>query len=414
VRPTIRLGLPPDGRRLFWAMVAWEFGFGLFNLLLTLHLKALGASPTQIGVLLGVQGIARILVTLPAGILAERFSRRKLIVWTNACTVPAALLMGLAQTWWHMLPGLILLMAGNIGTPAMASYVVDLSTPATRARTFAMIYSVGPAAATIISPTLGGVIADQSSIRVLFFLCAISWSISTVALHQISERRLTVHHEARPSYREVAANPAVRAVALLRFGVLGTLMMGVTFLPNYLEEIHHFSTASIGPLGSIYAAGSVILSLLIARVVWLTGSRGIALGAVSVGAVCGVTLLTGNLLILAPFFLLRGGFMVTWALFGAVFGDISPDRMRSRVFALGDFLGAIGIGLAPFAAGPLYAWRPAAPLLLCAALTPLLGLAALVIERKYVIPATADRVREREAIEPVLPTGGLALAEGVS
>ncbi|MDZ7586178.1 MAG: amino acid--tRNA ligase-related protein, partial [Patescibacteria group bacterium] len=37
--------------------------------------------------------------------------------------------------------------------------------------------------------------------------------------------------------------------------------------------------------------------------------------------------------------------MVTWSLFGAVFGDITPDRLRSRVFALGDCLGGIGIGI---------------------------------------------------------------------
>ncbi len=105
--------------------------------------------------------------------------------------------------------------------------------------------------------------------------------------------------------------------------------------------------------------------------------------------------------------------MVTWSLFSAVFGDIAPPRLRSRVFALGDCLGGIGFGLAPFLAGVLYDWRPAAPLLAAALLTPVLGVAALVIERKFVVPVVGARVREREALEQSLPAASLSTAEGI-
>ena len=411
MRPRVSLGLSRDGRFLFWGMFSWEFGFGLYNLLLTLYVESLGATAVQIGLLIGAQGLIRIAVTLPSGILAERFSRKWIIVWTTAATIPAALLMGVAQTWWQLFPGMMLLMIGNVGTPSFASYVVDISTPLTRARTFAVIYSLGPAVATIISPTLGGVIAEQTSIRVLFFLSAIAYSASTLFFTGITDRKLALESTDKPSYREALAIPAVRWVSLLKFGVLGTLMFGVTFLPNYLEDIHGLSIGTIGRLGSVYAAGSVIISVTIARLVWISASKGVAIGAISVGAICGITLLTGNLWILVPAFLMRGGFMVTWSLFGAVFGDITPDRLRSRVFALGDCLGGIGIGLAPFAAGALYEWRPGAPLLAAAIITPMLGAAAIVIERKFVLPAIGLRTREREALE--LPSiGGVALAEG--
>ena len=97
MRLRFSLGLPPDGRLLFWGMFAWEFGIGLYNLLLTIYMESLGASPVQIGMLIGLQGIARIAVTLPSGILAERFSRRRLIVWSTATTVPAVLFFGIAM-----------------------------------------------------------------------------------------------------------------------------------------------------------------------------------------------------------------------------------------------------------------------------------------------------------------------------
>jgi MFS family permease len=395
VRPRINLGLPRDGRFLFWGMFAWEFGIGLYNLLLTLYMEELGASPLQIGMLIGIQGIARIAVTLPSGILAERFSRRKLIIWTTACTAPAALFFGIAQVWWQLIPGMVLLMAGNLGTPAFSSYIVDLSTPQTRARMFATIYTVGPAIATIISPTLGGFIAEGIALRAVFFLSAAAYATSTLIFSRISERPLVVHHhEKKASYREAFAVPAVRSVALLKFGVLGTLAMGVTFLPNYLEDVHGLSIGEIGRLGSVYAGGSVLLAIIVARVAWITGSRGIAIGTCLVACLCGVTLLTGNLWILAPAFLMRGGFMVAWSLFHAVLGEISTARLRSRSFALGDFLGGTGFGLAPFLAGALYDWRPAAPLLATVILAPVFGALAIIVERRYVAPAILARHRE--------------------
>lgn len=414
LRPRISLGLPRDGRFLFWGGFSWEFGFGLYSLLLTIYVENLGASPSQIGILVGVQGLMRIAVTLPSGILAEKFSHRSLIIWTTAATVPAALFLGLAQTWWQLFPGMILMMAGNLGTPAYASYIVDISSPATRARTFAMIYSFGPAVATIISPSLGGFIADKTAIRVLFFLAATSFGVSTLFFTRIAERTRAMPHTLQPRYRDALAIPGVRAVGLLKFSVLGTLALATTLLPNYLEDIHGLSVGTIGRLGSVYALGSVILTVIVSKTAGITASKGIAIGAISVGAVCGITLLTGNLWIIVPAFLLRGGFLVTWSFFSAVFGDITPDRLRSRVFALGDFMGGIGFGLAPFLAGVMYEWRPSAPLLAAVLITPLLGIAAVIIEKKFVFPMIRLRTTEREQALDAEFAAEAALAEGVA
>jgi MFS family permease len=221
------------------------------------------------------------------------------------------------------------------------------------------------------------------------------------------------HNEQRPSYREAFAIPAVRAVALLKFGVLATLALGTTLLPNYLEDVHGLSIGQIGRLGSVYAAGSVLIALIVARVVWITGSRGIAFAITLVGCLCGVTLLTGNLWILGPAFLMRGGFMVAWSLFHAVLGEISTARLRSRVFALGDFLGGVGFGLSPFLAGALYDWKPSAPLLATVVLAPLFGALAIVVERRYIAPLIAARGREiREEPSPALI--GVEAAEGMA
>jgi MFS family permease len=156
----------------------------------------------------------------------------------------------------------------------------------------------------------------------------------------------------------------------------------------------------------------VLISLVIAKVAWISGSRGIALGTMLVGALCGVTLLTRNPWILAPAFLMRGGFMVAWSLFHAVLGEVSTERLRSRTFALGDCLGGIGFGLAPFLAGAIYGWRPSAPLLATVILAPVLGAAAIYVERRFVAPLIAARTQEQQ--ETGEESASNVLAEGMA
>jgi MFS family permease len=265
-----------------------------------------------------------------------------------------------------------------------------------------MIYSVGPAIATIVAPTLGGLIAHRSSIRVIFFISAIAYSLSTFAFSRIAERPLRHHTGVNATYREALALPEARAVGLLKFAILGVLMLGVTLMPNYLEDVHNLSIETIGRFGSMNAIGAILLTLIFARVAFITSTRGIAIGTLAVGGLCAVVLLTGNPWVLAMAFMLRGGFLVTWSLFYAVFGDITPDRLRSRVFALGDCLGGIGIGLSPFLAGPLYGWKPAAPMVVCMVAAPFLAVAALIVERRHVRPAMRARSLELTATVPAL------------
>jgi hypothetical protein len=107
-----------------------------------------------------------------------------------------------------------------------------------------------------------------------------------------------------------------------------------------------------------------------------------------------VVVLTGNPWILAVAFLGRGGFMVAWTLIYVAMGDVTPDRLRARAFAFSDFLGGIGVGLTPFAAGAIYGWNHDAPLLLLGVAAPLIAVAAFALERRLLRPARAALLAE--------------------
>jgi MFS family permease len=157
-----------------------------------------------------------------------------------------------------------------------------------------------------------------------------------------------------------------------------------------------------------------MLALTIGRYRRLTAIRSIAVAVTAVGVLCLVVIVTGNPFFLGLAFLGRGGFSVAWALFASVLSDTTPARLQSRAFAISEFMGAIGFALAPFAAGALYDWHLDSPLIITAAATPVLAIAALWIERRYVRPAALARSAEAEARTGLDRSGLTAAAEGMA
>ena len=198
----LAFGLAPDARWLLYAMFFWEMGYGCYAGILTLFIRSLGGSDAHIGVLIGIQGVIRIAITLPSGVLADKFSRRKIMLWATAAGAPACVVAGLAQSWIQILPGLIFLLVSGVGTPAMTAYIAQMSTAEDRARNFAFIYTFGPATGLIIAPALGGFLAEQFAMRSIFFASALLYLVSTYFITRISERPVARTEQHEPRYRE--------------------------------------------------------------------------------------------------------------------------------------------------------------------------------------------------------------------
>jgi MFS family permease len=381
------LGLGRDARTLFWGMFVFQLGFGLYGYIFTLYLESLGATPVQIGLMVGAQGLLRIAVYVPAGIISDRYSRRKTILLTTLLSVPAVLSFAVAQEWWQALPGMLLIVLGNLGTPAFSSYLAEAGSETNRGRAFAMVYMVGPSIALALSPVTGGWLAAATSYSTIFYGSAIAYFLSALVFARIAERPPVQQGGLSASYREAFAVPVVFALGCYQFAVLAVLALGTTLLTNYLKDAHGLGVDTVGWFGSIAAVGSIFLALTVGRFRRLTAIRSIAVAVLAVGILCAVTIMTGNPFILGLAFLGRGGFMVAWSLFASVLSDTTPPRLQSRAFAISEFLGAIGFALAPFAAGALYDWHRASPLVVTAAATPGLAAFALWIERRFVRPA---------------------------
>jgi MFS family permease len=128
--------------------------------LFSLFSDSLGASPVEIGMMVFLSGAVATGLMIPAGLLAQRYGKKRIIVLSIVLQAVALLLYTLAQEWRQVVP-LVTLFAASFALfiPARMTLVADYSTPRNRATVFS-IMNVAWSIGSIYGPAVGGFLAD--------------------------------------------------------------------------------------------------------------------------------------------------------------------------------------------------------------------------------------------------------------
>jgi len=402
--PKLGIGLTGNARLLFFMMLLSELGFGLYyQNLLTVYMEDIGTTPAQIGAIITATGLIRILLMLPAGSLADRMPRRRIVIGATAFAIPGALTYAVADSWWHLAIAGLFMAMHQLSFPALSGIIADSSE--NRLDAFRKIYTIAPATAFIIGPMTSGFIADLISAQAVFYVATAVFTGSWLLAWRIKEPPPRAHTARRGTYREVLADPTLRSIFGFKLVAIAVLTLGTTLLPNLLKESYALDQRTLGYLFSIAAVGSLIISMAVGRSRRLNSIRGIAIGLMSVAVICWVSQLTGSVYLLGPAFLMRGGFMITWSLFTPLLSDIAPKHIQERSFAAGEFIGSSGNTAAPIFAGTLYEANRNLPFAVAGVLLPMLAMYALRLERKIIRPAIAREQTKRERDSPPIVVG---------
>jgi MFS transporter, DHA1 family, multidrug resistance protein len=386
-----RLGLERDNKRIFWGVLFDEGALGIYMTILPLYIASLGASPAQIGLVLGVAGIVRIAMLTMSSVVTDRIPPRQLIALTRGLGIIGVAMLGLSTTWWFSMVGLIIMGAVIVSWPTVSNLIAENSRQGRqRMRAFTLIYTIAPSSALLITPALGGVVADWYGFQAVFVLSGVLKFAALGMFSDIREQPIPTSVGYTGRLVDVVQNHPVRMVCLFMFATIFILTMAMILLPNFLQDVHGISVSSIGWLGSISALGSIILGIALNRVSFLQKPQVILMLAVGAVGAALLILLFGNVLWLFGLaFFLRGGYFVAWSLFYAVLADVTPTWLRTRVYVVAEILGEGGYSLAPFLAGPLYGFTPQAPLVVgIIAIVPLM--IALLWLSRYVTPSESD------------------------
>jgi len=378
---TWHLGLGPAVGNVFWAMIGIEAAFGAYVGIWPLWIEALGAPITLVGLILGVQGILRLVTLAPSAALAERFDPGKLIVWSRVATLIGLVTAGLATHWTMLAPMIIGTAIGEIAFPLTQAHLAA-NARENRVRAFTLVFNVGPAVAFGVSPLIAGGLIALYGMRSAFFLAAActAFSIFFFARFKTAERPEEEQESRSPStYREALAEPHIKSLLTLQSLAIFSMALGISLLPTFLNDARGIPPSIVAIMGGIGSVGAIIYGLIVARSRKLQNFPlvSIAIAVCFVIATFAICLFAYSPWIIGIAFIGRGGLWSAWGLFVAALGEITrTDRIRPRVFTLSEMIGGTSWSAAPVLSGQLYAISPNMPLvagiIACGALVPVL------------------------------------------
>ncbi len=306
-------------------------------------------------VLLGIVGAARVLpyvlLSIPAGIVADRFDRRLVLLATDVARglimVVMAWLVAVDGPLWVVVALAVLATCFScFFGPAIGSYLPMLVRDERELGPANSAWSTLDNLAFVVGPAIGGLLIAASGLSLAFLLNAVSFGCIAVVLWRLPSRPRAAAAEPgpveaadRPADRGPAASDGLRHVALplagltlvdvvagFVFGGLGvlTVMIAIDQL-GVGEAGTGYLNAAIGVGGVIGAIGSgafVVRPGL--RVPLLLGAVGMASGAVVLGL---TRSLAPALVAIAVF---EAGDLLTEVAGTTILQRVIPDAVRGR------------------------------------------------------------------------------------
>ena len=234
-------------------------------------------SGTAVGITTGLQFAPMLLLGPYAGVLADRYRKRRILLWTQSAMGLCGLLIGLlvitgsAQLWQVYVAALCLGVASAIDGPARQVFVHELVDPDDVSNAVAL-NSASFNTARLTGPAIAGILIAWLGTGPVFLVNALSFAAVLVALCRIRTADLFVEAPAirakgqvMEGLRYVRLRPDL-VLILFMVGILGAFGMNFP-ITNALMATAEFGLGAgeFGLLGSIMAVGTLAGALLAAR-----------------------------------------------------------------------------------------------------------------------------------------------------
>ncbi|MBA3720199.1 MAG: MFS transporter [Nocardioidaceae bacterium] len=247
-----------------------------------LVLQLTAGSGAALGITTGLQFLPMLLLSPLAGVVADRFPKRRVLLATQlSMAVPAGLLgllavTGLAQTWHVYVLALLFGVGTAFDAPARQSFVVEMvgrddltNAVGLNSASFNLARVVGPALAGGLIALLG---SDAEATGWVILLNALSYLAVIASLRALDARRLRPATPARrgpgairDGLRYVRGRPDLMMVLTIVFAV-GTFGLNFQLTTALMAtQVFNEGAAAYGLLGSFMAVGSLVGALFAAR-----------------------------------------------------------------------------------------------------------------------------------------------------
>lgn len=342
-----------------------------------------------------------------AGVMADRFNRRVLLMWTQGAqgilglALGALVLFGAAQLWHVYVFALLLGVATAIDAPVRQSFVSELVTDKDLPNAVAL-NATSFQSARLIGPALAGVLVALIGAGPVFVINGLSFAGVIVSLALIRAQQLQVtprlpraRGQIRAGLRYVRSRSDIMMILGMVF-LIGTFGFNFPIFISTMATVEYGAgAAEFGALSSIMALGAVVGSLLAARRE-KARLRVVIVSAAGFGLACVGAALTPTYWSFAAALVLVGASSLTMMNTANAYVQITTaPLMRGRVMALymaifagGTPIGAPVVGWAANTIGPRWTMGIAAASGLLAAGIALIW---LIRSRNLRLRRTPDR-----------------------
>ena len=368
----------------FWfADVAASFGFQMVSVALGWQIYSVTGRAFDLGLIGLVQFVPSMVLALPAGHVADRFERRRIVLCGQIVEcVAIAMLTALTLLHGANESGILALVfvvsvARAFEFPAMQSMLPALVPAALLPRAMAATASAGEAA-MIVGPAFGGLLYVAGP-GVVYAVAAALYLVSVVLLGRIRHVQARVEREPATMKTVFAGVHFIRrrpdVLGVISLDLFAVLLGGATaLLPIFAKDILHTGPWGLGLLRAAPAAGALLMSLWLAR---YTMQKRVGLTMYAAVAGFGVATVvfavsTTLWLSLAALFALGALDMVSVVIRGALVQLDTPDEMRGRVSAVNAIFINTSSQLGEFESGMAAAWLGAVQATLLAGIGTLL------------------------------------------
>jgi MFS family permease len=362
----------------FWVIVVTTFIdvsgatliFPFFALYIT---QRFNVGMTQAGLLLGTFSIASLVGSMLGGAIADKFGRRRIVLFGLVFSALSAVAMGLVDNLasFYVLAVVVGLLADMAG-PARQAMIADILPEEKRTEGFGLLRVVANLS-WIIGPTIGGFVASRSYLSLFMLDAAASLITAAIIFRLLPETKPPASEEqTKESLAQtfVGYRRVLKDSAYIGFLIVSMLMVIVyqqlySTLSVYLRDVHGVPTQGYGFLLSMNAVVVVLFQITLTRqikhfapLLMMAAGTGLYLIGFSMYG-----LFSTYALFVAAMLFITFGEMIVVPVGQALATRFAPADMRGRYmafyglsFTIPEIIGPTAAGLIMDNADPRWVW----------------------------------------------------------
>lgn len=320
---------------------------------------------TGSAMLLGIIGFTSLIpnffITPLAGVLADRWNRRRLLIVTQvlaliqAAALAVAVMTGIIQVWQIILFSLLLGIINAFDIPLRQSFVVEMVSDRENLGNAIALNSSMLNSARLIGPAIAGLLVAVAGEGICFIINSISYLAVIMALLAMrvepashgGRARRRILHELREGFAYTYGFESIRSILLLLTLVSLMGMPYTVLVPIFAKEILGGGAQTFGFLMTASGCGALAGSLYLASRKSILGLGRVAVMSTvifTLGIVC-FALSSSMLISLTSMAVAGFGIMTLLASSNTILQTILAEEMRGRVMS---FFTMSIIGIAPF------------------------------------------------------------------